>query len=265
MESKNNAEKIDKYLLGEMADNERQIFEGEMKKDFSLKEEVEVNQTLIKGIQSYHRKELFFKDLGDILTSPTQPIEIKKNAKVRRIGFIPRILAIAACVLILIIGGINFLNSPNYIDTLEKDFIVYNEDDVQYLIGSQGATSGSNTGVKLLQVGVNQYLKKEYEQAKLSLSEFSNQTESGEALRTFSDFYLSQIAMINKDYSAAIELLSLEKAFGYTIEDPTRWTLAVANLLKKQPNKEVAKKYLEGIPKKSSYFEDAQKLIEKIK
>ena len=262
-------ERIDRYLLEQMSDQERIEFEEQMEEDIELLQYVKEQKELISGLADYEEKQNFMSMLTEIKEeertadqNSTNVISInrKKNKVYSR-----QFLSIAASVAVLIIAGIFIFRSAQSPQRLVQDnFQPYPTDELSGQLTALGAIADSNEDLyEILQTGISEYDQQDYESALNSFRSFSSQNSDQNYLSVLSRFYQAQCAMKLKDYQSAInDLTELSDTKGLPIDNDIEYTLALAYLGNK--NQDEAIPLLQNLANRGFRTSSINRLLNKI-
>lgn len=271
MDDDTRLEMVDRYLLGQMDQDERQEFERLIADDRKIKELVEGQQTLIRGMQKYQEKAEFFdmlatikkegpapkKDQSTAINIDVEP-DTKSPIKIRKLRYT---LAIAAGIALVITGVLLMLDSKiNPADLAQSNF-AFHTDILSGQLEASGATEDINKElIPYLQRGIQSFNQSNYNQAKIEFQEFKNQAKARNYLAILNDFYLAQIAFYQNRPDETIELLTpFRTERGLPIESSIKWYLALAYLKKYDKNN--AEKLLDDLRTSSDYGARAEKML----
>lgn len=253
---------IHRYLNGAMDVAESEDFEAEIRRNPALKNDVEVERTLLAGLEHAAGKALRktigsvhqnLKAEGFFRTNSTEPslsiVHVSKSSVMKRI------LAIAAA-LAVVAAGIYFFMQPNKPADPNAVFAKFYQpqDDVQRAqkiiaslesYGMAGVQTDSDTLKQALQL----YESGKYQESIALLKSFSAQHPENET----AVYYLGVIHMSQEHYAKAIELLlPLSRAEGSSLKNDALWNLGLC-LLKTDNGREDARDAFLKLSKDNSY------------
>lgn len=278
-------EAIDNYLMGNLSSEAAKDFEAQMEQDAVLKKAVQQQEELIAGMKAFEEKQDFFSMMEEIkkekdksnLTvvkeSATATISSKETDNIRTLSPSKKktnrlrpLLAIAATVSLLLVAGLFWMQGST-VDTgalAQQQFDLYPE-QITARLEASGAVTGDNEAIQnLLIEGTAAYNQNDLPVAKQKWTAFKDQSNKRGYLQLLTDFYLSQIALSEKNYSHTIQLLEpLSKEQGLPIADAVHWYLALAYLGTEETAK--AKTSLQKIAANSKFARKAQTVLGQLK
>lgn len=277
MENKYNIDDIEKFLNQEMDVDALKVFEQELQKDKALKEEVNLHQDVIKGIES--AGPLDFRNLvsgvhGEMKTEgffsgkeeqKTTTEDAQPTAKIRRISFV-RSLAIAASFALLLTAGWFLIKQPTTTpDQLFANNFVKHQDVLSIEVEDRLAETGFGTNKELLaslQIGIDAYNSGDYANAIGQLSSFQIAAPQDE-LSNYAQFYEAvSLIELGKTDEALPKLQNLVQNERFTLQNDAKWYLALGQL--KLNNIVAAKKLLEELNNVDTYKTNAAKILKSL-
>lgn len=234
-----NFEKIEAYLEGWMAAQERAAFEKELETDAALYKDFEDWVAADKILKSNFSKDEGVEKLGQTLKPFTlQYFKAEENKKARVVSIKKYLIAAIAAAAIFII----YLSLPTGIDSYDMPNMP------QAVV--RGAEELSNKGAQLFNDG-------KYD---MSLPLLKKQALDNPEDATANFFYGVALVKV-KDYGAALPVLEnlANRSSAYKEEAAFFTALSAYKLDKKQ----TAIKYAKLVSAQNSYFENAQRVIKK--
>lgn len=226
---------FDRYLHGAMSDQEKNDFEQKLETDNELKTEFE-------AFKSFER---IFED-AEITAFKDQLEEWDKSGESPKQGSvfpIRMIATIAAVLLVALLTVTYFFSGSSNAELAENYFEPY--DNVLTVRGDKVN----------MDEGLAYYEQEEYEKAADIFALFSDDPTA--------NFYLAESGMALKHYDDAIAAYNLVLGEESIFEEVAEFHLALAYLGKDDTEKAI--KTLEAISNSSSYFEDAERLLDDLK
>jgi len=275
MEKNYNIDDIEDFLNQEMNAAELAAFEKEMAADKELAAEVDFHEDVIKGIQGAApmdfqkmisethgvlKEEGFFSEEA---VEQTKASTIKKEAKVRRIGF-SRVLAYAASVaLVLFAGWWVFSSQPTQPEQLFANNFSIHQDVLSVEIEDRLAETGFGTNKEALnnlQIAIDNYNSGRYQEAVDQFSAFqANAPQDG--LASYASFYkaIASLKLNNAEVAeTALEALVKQKD-RFPLAEDAKWYLALTYL--KQEKIANAYPFLKELSVSGAYKEKATQLL----
>lgn len=199
-------ERIDRFLSGEMSDEERQEFRFEMAKNEDLAQEVAMIREVQEALGDENAKNLE-KELADLRG--------RKKIRPWHMWESPVFILSGAAALVLL-SVVVFIFLKNEGDPLEGHFYPYE------MIGS---FRSNEEEVEFLDAGIRLYEEKDYE---LAAEAFAKSELQGVS-QVFATFYKGNCELALKDYKAAeISFLKVFQAESTVFEAQAFWFLSLA-------------------------------------
>ncbi|NND34709.1 MAG: hypothetical protein HKN76_19135 [Saprospiraceae bacterium] len=275
MDADTKLEMVDRYILGQMNQDEIKEFEKLMTGDLEIKSLVEDQRKLIKGMGKYQEKAEFFDMLQEIKKDrPAEKIVSLQQAKESKSGVqdttsklrkLRYRLAYAAGIAILVTAILFMLDTRVNTDSLVASNFSFHPDILTAQLEASGATNDVNQElIPLLQRGIQFYNNQEYEQAGNQFQQFAAQSAGRNYLVMLNDFYLAQIALSEDRPEETIALLQpLLLESGLPIESSVKWYLSLAYLKSNDSN--AAEKLLGDLRDDSEYGTQSNKILNKLR
>lgn len=234
MENEQLYEQIEKYLMDEMSEQERSIFESEIQKNDALKQEVQIHQELANAVSDpeiHQLRETLKKvdsnwkmeTVAETGTKTSKIDEIPSKNKVRNLNF-RRFTAIAASLLLFVLlrQFIPMMNAPNSTQLFSENYEPY-----RMVLTERSNIELQNDNDLKINEAVNLYQSKQYPKAALAFEELHSNNPSNEAFQLY-----AAISNISSQQSekAIQQLEKLIKNAGPLYIQQTRWYLAMAYL-----------------------------------
>lgn len=247
MDNEKKQEWIERYLEGKLTSQKQKEFENELEKDPSLKRELTLQQELSEtlGGEKIHQ---FRNVLQEVDASwKSEP------SRVRKLN-IPRLSAIAAAVLVLIVAYRFFLPSKQLSTTalLEEYYDTY-----PMLLSSR--SSDESTENEQLTQAISAYQSQDFERAATTFSEISEINSENLSYQ----FYQALSLLESQQTAEAITIFQALIAHpSHAFTEQSQWYLALAHL----QNEDLAKvkSALENIEDGAFKYEEAQALLTKL-
>ena len=238
-------EKIDNYLLGQMTDEEKHLFEAELERDTLLKEEFECQKQVANAVQKVSMHEFLIKhaeerkqmksyvpDLSVMLGSISDKIRDYFNSGQRVVWA----FASVAAMVVAVVGGINYSTTLHSLK--DNGMLAYAE------LSSPVARDG-NTIDELMERIHSQIGSEDFENAQFSITDARHMIE---------DAIPTEVNSEEEEYERLVFQQKL-----YEVE----WYEAI--ILMKRGNILKAKKLLESISDSPTpYKVEAKKILEKV-
>ena len=234
--------RIDNYLLGRMTDEERSLFEADLEKDASLREELECQKQVANAVQKVAMREFLTKhaerkqsnviDLSEVICRISSRIRDYFISSHKVVWA----LASVAAMVVAVVGGINYSSTLHSLES--NGLLAYAE------LSAPIARDG-NPLDELMELAYSQIGSGDYENAQLFIDEARRMIES------------SFPALVSTEEEEYDRLVLQQKL--YDID----WFEAL--ILMKQGKILKAKKLLESIcDSQSPYNGEAEKILEKV-
>ena len=275
MDSENKLDMVDRYLLGQMSQEEIGKFEQLLLNDNEIKSLVEDQRKLIKGMEKYQEKAEFFDMLQDIKKEEpeqnivqlkqTEPAKEETGDRRNKIRPLRHKLAYAAGLALLVTAILFILDTRADPESLVANHFSFHPDVMSAQLAASGATDDVNKEfIPLLRSGIELYNNQEYVLAQEQFRAFATQSKGRNYLDILNDFYIAQIALDQNQPKEAIALLSpILDERGLPIEAATRWYLALAYLRNDEAEKGI--ELMEELQTHRDYGSQASKILKKIK
>ena len=219
---------IDAFLLDELSESQKQLFEEALQNDPDLKEEVEHYKAVKKGVEA-SEKEALKKRLVKLEAG------LPKATKRRMTWYGSRV---AAAIILLLLPLYFILSNLNEVNSQEL-FADYFE---PYPVLANGTVRGDAADDPLSE-GIRAYQGGNYIMAITKLEAQSKDSKNG-------SFYLALSYMANDDASRAIPLLrDLTEDESFQLKEQATWYLGLAFLKNGEPDK--ARRVLQSLYKTS--------------
>jgi tetratricopeptide (TPR) repeat protein len=249
---------IEQYLAGTMTADGRRDFERRLDTDPALRAEVllhrEVTETL-RG-EKVHELRRVIKDVDQSFTIPKSTnLRAGPNNSRSRILSFPRVLSIAAAVLVLVVAV--FVLMPDR--SVGTDTLFAQHYEPYEMILNQRSVDETETLEQLIRTAVMAYETKDFEQAAILFENLSQEQPDAETFQ----LYLGVSLLSSGAAEAAIITLEKlnEKASPLFVEQ-SRWYLAMAYL--KSSNVAQAKSTLQRIETGAFQYVAAQEILKEL-
>jgi tetratricopeptide (TPR) repeat protein len=247
MDNEKKQERIERYLNGKLSSQEKTAFENNLAQDADLKREVVLQQELtntLKG-EKIHQFRNVLQEVDADWKS--------EQGRIRRLN-IPRLSAIAAAVLVLIIAYRFFLPSKQASATalLEEYYDTY-----PMLLTSR--SSDENEVNEQLNQAISAYQNQDFESAATGFSEITEVTPDNLSYLFYQAVSLLESQKATEAIPVFQALLSQPK---HSLNEQSQWYLALAHL--QNEDFTAAKSTLEGIEAGEFKYEEAQALLAKL-
>ncbi len=271
MDRDNRQEEIEKFLENTLEGEELINFEEALLTDEELAMDVEISKDikialddvffekdLTTKLDSLGKKYLFDDAVKNITPKESKLSSVKSTRKIKRIPFYRRPWAVAATVLLVVLGGIGINRAYQNIDNTPDVFASYYE-----AYPSSQITRGDNTIGDNQKKTINFYENSDYEKAiPLLLERITIQPSDTPSKILLANCYLNTtMPQIEK----AVEILQpLTEGSSSLYQETARWYLALAYIKKGKPT--LAKPYLEVLAarKVGKYPRLAQEVLTKL-
>ncbi len=245
--------KIEKYLAGELSQEEKNSFDNLLKKDNELKELLVLHAEVNKSIRENDIHN-FRSRLQEIYTKFT---EKKTNTSFKEFSNIkitwPKV-SVAAFILFAVIAGSLFLFEQKKIPTTELYSQYYSPYETDIDVRSVNQSQNSLTQAVLL------YTKKDYNAAFELLGAQLNENMNDPAVR----FYYGLTAIeLNRYETAIYQLNELVNSNQQPFSINAKWYLGLCYLKLNEEDK--AKSYFEDIANEDGYYsQQAREILKKL-
>ena len=258
--NKNRQELIDRFLLGEMTESERTVFEKQLSEDEDLRQDVDICRNVVTAFQ-YDAEQKAFDAMKSMSEDEFKTLisgSETKTTKNKYISFVRLSAAIAAVALILIYIGLR----PKY--SSEQLFALHYATQAYETYPTRGGSELSIEEKVLIQQAKKLYIEKEYT---LALSIYNQYFASKQDWKIQPEeiiLYSAICQLETEDLSKATEKLSyLASSEKFEFQEEALWNLSFAYLKNNQRDK--AKKCLNQlVEKEGDHTDKASKLIEEL-
>ncbi|QMU30542.1 tetratricopeptide repeat protein [Adhaeribacter radiodurans] len=257
--NKNDYEKVEEYLNGEMSHQEKLLFEAELSSNEELLSAFKVYQTIetkMRTAEKYRVQENDLKDTLHFLNKEYFTPALQQEAKVVPLysnTFFKVVTGIAASISIILVAYFSLLQSEENIQLLADSYFKENLQQIEQTVsdpddtlqfGVAGNTRGKNTTQDSLLEGISAYNNQQYSKALLYFQGiYKNHPDNSEAKKNMGLAYLSI-----KEYEKALQQFD-ELANKKELENnPGLFLQAVTLMRRNQPgDKKEAKQLLQQI------------------
>ncbi|MGC9344167.1 MAG: hypothetical protein ACP5E3_15805 [Bacteroidales bacterium] len=246
------SERIQRYLDGEMNEEELKDFRSDLQRDPELLEELDLHRTIEEGIKS--RDELNFrKKLDESYEKYKDKHESKGRFRNKKVILL-RVLSPIAAILLMALFFIIDRSPVTKEDIFDEYYSVMDFD-----FSSRSAVTDEND--PNLAAGIRSFLEEDYQLSRVRLEEYVN--ADSENLVTASFFLgLSQLELGNYFEAVSNFKKVLEGEFSYYREH-SKWYLALT-YLKMDNLSEAEKIFTEFSQEKSIYQSKSSSILQKI-
>ena len=248
-----NDDDLERYLLGEMNEQERQAFEQQLSTDTALTDALELHQDTLEGIR-LDSSQALKKQLQEVEVGLTGAgkAQVTEDKKINRRPLLTW-LAVAASLLMVVLLGYLFLP---YASSPEEMYVAYYQPYPNVINPAQRSTEVQEETV--LARAMRAYDNQQYVQA---LALF----EQGGALPDpgYTFYYAASYLELNQPQKAIPLFERVAQDQGSLFYEPALWYLALAHL--KAENPEAAIPYLETLSvSEGDYVQEARELLDEL-
>ncbi len=249
-------EKLERYLDGELPEEERKAFETQLQTDEKLKEELAFHQMARQAVEVNIENEL----RAELNTWKAK----EQNNGMKVVRFRRRALSIAAAVLLLVVAGWLVLFRGNSTEQLFNQQFTAFEDNISTQIDLELSEAGfgkEDGYLAVLEDAMQAYNQKNYEKAIPLFEEFNE--KGAENWKDQSRFYQAMALIGNEQTAEALPVLEdLQTTSTFPDKATIQWYLALVYV--KMDEKEAAREILNKLKEDEAYGDSSIKLLEKL-
>lgn len=239
-------EKIDKYLLNEMSDHERLLFEKELATNDDLSSTFNIYKTIeteMRNTEKYSEEEARLKNslqkLNEVHFNPVT----QQTAKVVRMrsSFIKVGVAVAASIIVIVSAYFLFLQPGHNTQKMANAYISGHLTELSQTMGTPDDS---------LQQGIAAFNNKEYNKAlQIFQSVLNNHPDNIEAKE-----YIGQVYLVTKDYDKALQQFDELADMKGLFSNPGLFLKAITHMKRNNKgDKDEAKQLLQQVKEQKAY------------
>lgn len=246
-------EQIEQYLAGQLSGTSLVEFENQLSKDPAFAQEVELHRNLADKLadSDLHNFRNTLKQVDQKWTAPK-----KQATKTRRLFSIRNMMAIAATVVLIVIG-LQFIGSLG--QASNEQLFAQHYEPYRMLLNQRNTNEATDNIAVLEQQAITLYQDNNFKDAAEVFGQLSRQSVG----RDLYDLYTGISYLSDNDPQMTIDLFSslLEEAPPVIVQQ-TRWYLGLAYL--KNEDQANAKKVLDQIEPTHFKYAEAQVILSKL-